>query len=486
MALGADLVREGSKDTAPSAPAAPDHGDPARLQERFARERREGYQRVLKIGCIAAATVMLLDAFVFWRTGQDPYLVFALLAALVLATASYGLILLQSGRLERALAVPLVYLLVIAPVGPALVASRALVSIALPFIVMAVAMNYASPRHLRAYGVLSWVSGTTVMAFWQWRMLRIAGLDAAFGAASLIAGSLVLGFTFYALSHYSHRLRYAFHEAQETAVRLEAAHQELRGVDAARVRFMNNAAHELKTPLTPIGIQLHLLRRSEGAQGPKIRHSVDVLARNFKRLERLVGDILDGARMAAGKLEFRFVPVALSDTLHEAIEEYERAAESSGIGLEHDIEDDLHVAADPLRIHQVVDNLVYNALKFTGAGGTVRLDAFAAGDDVVVRVQDTGIGIAPQDLERLFQPFTQVHDPMKTVTGGSGLGLSIARGIVERHGGRILAESEGLGHGATFTFLLPRLPHTERDESAPSGDRSGPIDGVTPSDARRA
>lgn len=231
--------------------------------------------------------------------------------------------------------------------------------------------------------------------------------------------------------------------------------REVSRVSELKTRFMNVAAHELATPLTPIVIQMRLLRPMAAAMAPEARKSVEILGRSLDRLNLLVRDILDGSRLQADKLPLAADDIDLGALLAAGTESYLSAAGAAGVRLELHAPPGLQVRGDASRLHQVVANLLGNALKFTPAGGSVRVEARREGAEVRVEVTDTGAGFPPDQVELLFQPFSQLHESSPDRGRGTGLGLYIVRGIVERHGGHIGARSRGPGSGATFWFTLP-------------------------------
>lgn len=240
-------------------------------------------------------------------------------------------------------------------------------------------------------------------------------------------------------------------ERRRAEEQLRDANQRLRRLNEARRQLLNMTAHELGNPLTPISIHLGLLRASVGdGEGSR---SLDVLERNVARLRALVQDLLETARLEAGTVHLEIRPVDVAAEARRATEAVAEVALQSGVDLRMSGAREAWAQCDPKRLAQVLDNLLSNALKFTPRGGRVDV-LVAAGPAVVVEVQDSGIGIAEEGLARLFEPFQQVHD-RKVSKGGTGLGLHIARGLVESMGGTLTARSAGAGKGATFRIELP-------------------------------
>lgn len=244
---------------------------------------------------------------------------------------------------------------------------------------------------------------------------------------------------------------------REATIRQEAEIGQLREREALRKELLSTASHELATPLTPIKLQLAVFRRRHADEMTEEQlRSLEVLERSTDRLATLATDILDVARLESRRMRFRFGPFDLCQVLRNEARLMEPYAKGGSITIEQDCPaTPVEVVADEGRIGQVVANLLSNAVKFSREGGHVRLACQATEDDVTLTVEDEGQGIPPEGLERLFQPFSQVHDPDLAV-GGTGLGLFICKGIVEGHGGTIEADSEGPGQGATFTVRLPR------------------------------
>jgi PAS domain S-box-containing protein len=245
----------------------------------------------------------------------------------------------------------------------------------------------------------------------------------------------------------------------------------LKEQDAFKTLFINTAAHELRTPMTPIKIHIHVL---QGGKHGELNHEqqrvVGILKRNLDRLGQLIEDVLSVSRLQAGRLAIQAKPVAIDALVREAVESFQEVAERNQVELRLLDKANVQVQGDTKRLGQVMLNLLDNAFKFTPSGGRVDVGARVQDGVVEVRVKDTGTGLSPENLQRLFQPFSQAHDPMERTRSGSGLGLYICKGFVELHGGTIRCESEGPGRGSTFLFTLPlagRAPGANGGQSPP-------------------
>lgn len=240
------------------------------------------------------------------------------------------------------------------------------------------------------------------------------------------------------------------YERREELARLEE-------INRFKTQFINTAAHELRTPLLPLRTQVYLLMNSrESPPSAAQQRSLDVLKRNLERLGGLVEDLLTVARTQAGRLGVETRPEDLGKIASDVAETYRAAARLKGIQLDGPSPGSFPVLADARRIHQVLSNLMSNALKFTPTGGSVAIELVDEGDRVRARVADTGFGIAKSDVQRLFIPFVQVHDTAQVTEPGSGLGLYICRQYVELHGGEVGVESAGRGKGTVVWFTLPK------------------------------
>ncbi len=240
--------------------------------------------------------------------------------------------------------------------------------------------------------------------------------------------------------------------------RLEFAkeREQIRKENRFKSRILNIASHELNTPLTPIRAELEMLQSGLlGELNQEQTESLDVIARNLSRLGTLVREMLDVTRMETDRLPVAPQEIDLAPIIDDAVRTYKSTAVALDIRLERATNRSLRIHADPQRTLQILINLLDNAMKFTPRGGKVRVTGKRSGDTAQVQVKDTGVGMDPNQLTRLFQPFGRVHDSKTSARHGTGLGLFICRNLAEEMGGTLVAESEGEGHGSTFTLRLP-------------------------------
>jgi signal transduction histidine kinase/ActR/RegA family two-component response regulator len=237
-----------------------------------------------------------------------------------------------------------------------------------------------------------------------------------------------------------------------------------------RDQFMAMLGHELRNPLAAISFALDFLQRAED-QDEARRRRQDVIARQTHQLSRLVDDLLDVSRLSAGKVTLSRAAVDLAPLVAACVESLQAMARAAHVHLEIDAAaEPIVIDGDSVRLHQITGNLVTNALKYTPAGGRVRVTARRAGASAEIVVADTGVGIAPDMLQRIFEPFTQVEEAIDRSRGGLGLGLTLVRSLVELHGGSVRAESEGPGQGSRFVVQLP-LPAAPLFFDAPESSR---------------
>ncbi len=251
------------------------------------------------------------------------------------------------------------------------------------------------------------------------------------------------------------------YETKEREARaLAQVNEELRRLDELKSEFLAMVSHELRTPLTAIiGYSRLLMRQVHGPLSPKQLEHQEAIFRSAQRLTELINDLLDVSRLEAGRVELSPRPTAVRQIVDQAISVVAVAAQAKQIRVANDIPPDMPlVNADPTRLQQILVNLLGNGVKFTPAGGRVSVAAGTRGTQVWVSVEDTGVGLPPEELVRVWDPFYQVESPLRRRHGGSGLGLTIVRRLVELHGGVVRAESDGVNRGSCFTFTLPLAP----------------------------
>ena len=228
----------------------------------------------------------------------------------------------------------------------------------------------------------------------------------------------------------------------------------VRRLETVRADFVANVSHELRTPIATLKAIAETLEGGAIDDRVAARDFVSRMQEEIDGLAQLVQELLSLARVESGADQLAIADLPPELLLHETARRMAALAERAGLTLEVAAADDLpHVAADLDRIGQVLANLVHNAVKFTPPGGRIRLTATRRGEQVEIAVHDTGAGIDPADVDRIFERFYK--SDRSRASGGTGLGLAIAKHIVQAHGGEIGASSAGPGHGATFTFTLP-------------------------------
>jgi PAS domain S-box-containing protein len=253
--------------------------------------------------------------------------------------------------------------------------------------------------------------------------------------------------------------------ADRAAIAIENAqlYRELREADRRKDEFLAMLAHELRNPLAPIRNSLQILKmpRVDAATAQQTR---EMMERQVHHLVRLVDDLLDVSRVMRGKIELRTETVELATVVARAVETAQPLIEAQGHELSVNLPDEsLLMNADPVRLAQVIGNLLTNAAKYTEANGRIRLTANREGTDVRLRIRDNGIGIAPDMLPHIFELFIQADHAATRSQGGLGIGLTLVKNLVEMHKGTVEARSDGLGKGCEFVIRLPLMAQEDRE-----------------------
>jgi len=235
-------------------------------------------------------------------------------------------------------------------------------------------------------------------------------------------------------------------------------YEEVKAASAAKDEFLAMLAHELRNPLAPIRNGVALLRRL-GAPEPRLQAVRDMIDRPVTDTARILDDLLDVSRVTRGKIALLPLRLDLRDVVRRAVEANRPLMEQNAHRLHVRLEPEpLWVEGDETRLAQVVANLLTNAAKFTPSGGTVEVSVRATSDRAEVQVRDTGVGLVPEALDRIFDLFSQEDAPLDRQQGGLGIGLTLVKRLVELHGGTVEARSAGRGCGSEFVVRLPLLP----------------------------
>jgi signal transduction histidine kinase/CheY-like chemotaxis protein len=252
---------------------------------------------------------------------------------------------------------------------------------------------------------------------------------------------------------------YRSRQLEETSLRLAEASE-------TKDRFLAVLSHELRTPLTSILGYASLVRKGK-LDEDGVRRALEVIERNAKLQTQLIEDLLDVSRIISGALRLQIQPIALEPVIEAAVGNARPGAHAKGIRLDVVQASKAMIAGDPVRLQQIVSNLLVNAVKFTPSGGTIEVRLERRGLEVQIVVKDTGVGIRGEFLPHVFERFRQDDATEARAHGGLGLGLAIVHHLVTLHNGSIRAESPGEGQGSTFTVTVPAL--TEPEVSVLSG-----------------
>jgi signal transduction histidine kinase len=270
---------------------------------------------------------------------------------------------------------------------------------------------------------------------------------------------------------------------QRVAARTAAlvkSEEAMREADKRKDEFLAMLGHELRNPLSAIrhAVRIH----GESPEDPAARHwASEVIDRQSTQLTRMVDDLLDVERINRGRVELRPEVLELNAVLARAVEAAQALMAAKRHQLTVDAEPALPVRGDAARLQQVFVNLLSNAAKYTSEGGRIRVSARRRGDEAIVSVSDNGIGLTPDVLPRVFDLFTQVHTSIDRAQGGLGIGLTVVKSLVEMHGGTIVAQSDGVDRGSTFTIRLPLAANAGHKGVRTSGSVA-PVAGPPPAD----
>jgi signal transduction histidine kinase/DNA-binding response OmpR family regulator len=250
-------------------------------------------------------------------------------------------------------------------------------------------------------------------------------------------------------------------------------YEEIQNADRRKNEFLATLSHELRNPLAPMRAALHMLRVNPNIDAAKTRSLLETMDRQVAQMTRLVEDLLDISRITRGVIELRREPIDVAAEVRNAIESCQGPLEIGRHRLVVNLpQEPAKVIADRVRLQQILENLILNAVKYTEPGGRIEVSAQAEIADIVIQVRDNGIGIAPDKLSQVWELFVQVDDSHERTRKGLGIGLALVKDLVKRHGGSVSAQSEGLGKGSTFTVRLPRA--VRGDIAADSGAAPAP------------
>jgi CheY-like chemotaxis protein len=267
-----------------------------------------------------------------------------------------------------------------------------------------------------------------------------------------------------------------YESAQREIAQRQRAEAALRETDRRKDEFLATLAHELRNPLAPIR-QAAMISRASQATAEQKLWSHEVIERQVNQMALLLDDLLDISRITRGTLELRTEMTDLAAVINTAVETARPAIDAKRHALSVELPaEEVRFAADPLRVSQVLSNLLTNAAKYTGPGGQIRLRAWSEAAQVNISVTDTGIGIPADKLDEVFAMFSQVASSQDRSEGGLGIGLALSKGLVGLHGGSIEAKSRGLGLGSEFVvhFPLRSLDAARSQDPDPAAARDTP------------
>ncbi|TME58032.1 MAG: GAF domain-containing protein [Chloroflexi bacterium] len=315
------------------------------------------------------------------------------------------------------------------------------------------------PANHRQLALNPWMSEEGIQAFAGFPMVvgdQLLGVLAIYHRRALDRNTIELLTLFAQHAATAIQEAHLFHLATEQTARLGAVNAELQRANQVKAEFLANMSHELRTPLNSIlGFSQLLLEGDGGVLSQDQRQDVDIIAQNGQHLLALINDLLDISKLEAGKAQLHRGEVDVEPLISECVESVRSLTKPKKLELTASVSPEVgRVFADGPKLKQVLLNLLGNAIKFTESG-SVRVTAERQGAELLISVRDTGIGVPPDDAERIFESFQQGQSGISGKYQGTGLGLAISRRLVEMHGGRIWVKSPP-GQGSTFTFTIPQ------------------------------
>jgi signal transduction histidine kinase len=266
---------------------------------------------------------------------------------------------------------------------------------------------------------------------------------------------------------------------RERTAELERSEAALRAAARQKDEFLAVLAHELRNPLAPLRTGVDLLLHMQGQQTPAVNRTLAVMNRQLDHIVRLIDDLLDVSRISRGVLELKKERTDLASVVQSSMEAFRAAFDQKKMSVSVDVSRSVYGVVDATRIAQIIGNLLHNASKYTPEGGKVWVTLAYEDGDALVRVTDNGMGIPPDQLERVFEMFTRIERKMSSAAPGAGIGLALARRLAQMHGGDLTAWSAGEGQGTTFTLTLPAAEASQTPD-APAAPRDTTRHGAEP------
>ncbi len=251
---------------------------------------------------------------------------------------------------------------------------------------------------------------------------------------------------------------------QERTAELERSEAALRAASRQKDEFLATLAHELRNPLAPLRMGLDLLLRKSPSEDSK--RTLSVMNRQLDHMVRLIDDLLDVARISGGQLSLKKQRVNVAASIQTALDTCRPFLQQRGQTVSAQLDESLFSFADPTRLSQIVGNVLHNASKFSPQGAQIGVRLALVEGSAQIRVTDAGIGIPPEQLPRVFEMFTRVEGAGSSASGGLGIGLALSRRLAQMHDGSLTVESAGLGHGSTFTLIVPAETGRSEEEEA--------------------